>query len=278
MSWKTRKEKGVLQFAWVLLLALFATGCANQELLNAQPQMVENNTAELKASETDNPHFYYVGFAADSTLSVFSNEIMLAKGLFDERFGSEGRSVVMLNSSQTMDNIPMATPENLNATLEDVAQKMDLEQDVLVLYISGHGGYNKGVKVNFWPHHSSWVKPENLRQELDALGFKWKVIVVSACFSGQFANQLNDIDTMVITASSPDRPSFGCTSSDTYTYFGDAYFNNQLPQSLSFEEAYFAAKEEITLKENQMGYPNSLPMLVGGKAIRDKLDSMFIQP
>ncbi len=84
-----------LKKALFIALQLFVVaGCANQELLNAQPQRVLDNTEAVLASEKDRANFYYVGFAADYTLDVFSNEVLLAQDLFDDSFGTKGRSVV----------------------------------------------------------------------------------------------------------------------------------------------------------------------------------------
>jgi hypothetical protein len=50
-----------------------------------------------------------------------------------------------------------------------------------------------------------------------------KVIVVSACYSGGFIDPLQDDRALVITASRPDRRSFGCADESYFTYFGRAF-------------------------------------------------------
>ncbi|WP_084683783.1 C13 family peptidase [Psychromonas hadalis] len=49
---------------------------------------------------------------------------------------------------------------------------------------------------------------------------KWKVIVVSACYSGIYIETLADEYTLVMTASNAEQPSFGCSNSANFTYFG----------------------------------------------------------
>src|SRR3546814_8238085 len=52
--------------------------------------------------------------------------------------------------------------------------------------------------------------------------FKWKVVVVNACYSGGFVPPLRGPGTLVLTAARSDRSSFGCGSDSDITYFGKA--------------------------------------------------------
>ena len=68
------------------------------------------------------------------------------------------------------------------------------------------------------------IDPFWLKSALDKSGIRWRVIVVSACYSGTFINALKDPYTMIITASKADKASFGCTDDADMTYFGRAFF------------------------------------------------------
>lgn len=267
-------------FVKIMLIGLslgLISGCANQEMLNAQPALVEQNTAELLSERPDTTDVYYVGFAADSTLKVFSNEVNYAKQLLDDQFGTKGRSVVLLNNSKTAFEIPMATQHNLDETLRNVSDVMDKEEDMLFVFLSGHGtfhGDEYGLYINYGPNHKGMITPQALKKSLSETDVKWKVLIVSACFSGHFADEIADSHTLVITASDPHNPSFGCSSADEYTYFGEAYFVRQLPKTLSLIKAFEAAKKEITEKENAMGYPNSNPTMAVSQPIEDKLSEI----
>ena len=95
--------------------------------------------------------------------------------------------------------------------------------------------------------------------------------MVSSCFSGQFANEITDLHTLVITAINPNQQSFGCTNTSEFTYFGEAFFKEQLAQNASFIMAFIAAKSRITVKENKMGYENSQPMMVTSNLLSIRL-------
>ena len=102
---------------------------------------------------------------------------------------------------------------------------------------------------------------------------RWKVVVVSACYSGGFIDPLQDERTLVITAARHDRTSFGCADENDFTYFGRAFFKDALPGSRSFEEAFrkadaiVAAREKKELPKEQP----SAPQMQGGAGIAQQL-------
>ena len=61
------------------------------------------------------------------------------------------------------------------------------------------------------------------------------MILVSACYSGVFVPMLSSDTSIVVTAASSERTSFGCKADNDWTFFGDALVNHALrkPQPLS---------------------------------------------
>jgi hypothetical protein len=84
-------------------------------------------------------------------------------------------------------------------------------------------------------------------------GIRWKVVVISACYSGGFLQPLKDDGTLVITAARHDRASFGCADENDFTYFGRAYFEKALPQASSFQDAF--RKAESIVREMELQAP-----------------------
>jgi len=56
-----------------------------------------------------------------------------------------------------------------------------------------------------------------------ACGSRPSVIVMSACYSGQFVSPLMGDNRIILTAARPDRTSFGCGEMDHYTFFDDCF-------------------------------------------------------
>jgi hypothetical protein len=87
------------------------------------------------------------------------------------------------------------------------------------------------------------------------------VIVISACYSGGFIPELEDDHTLIITATSAERQSFGCEDRNEFTYFGEAYFRDTLPGSGNFVEAFEKAVEIVTAREKAEKFEHSNPQI-----------------
>ena len=64
--------------------------------------------------------------------------------------------------------------------------------------------------------------------DIEPHGFGNRLVMIQACFSGQFVPALASPGTVVITAASADKPSFGCDPGNDWTLFGDALVNRAL--------------------------------------------------
>jgi hypothetical protein len=118
------------------------------------------------------------------------------------------------------------------------------------------------------------VTPASLKQYLDDAGIKWRVLFVSSCYSGGFVNALRDENTFIATASAADRKSFGCADENDFTYFGEAYFQQQLTKNDSFIKAFNLASQAIAKREKQEHITPSMPQLSVGEKIRPRLEAL----
>ena len=154
---------------------------------------------------------------------------------------------------------------------------MDKNEDVLFLYLTSHGSREHELSVSFWPLALNDITPEKLRTMLDDAGIKWRVIVVSACYSGGFIKALENDNTLIATASAADKTSFGCSNDAEFTYFGEALFKNQLAHQHSFITAFQNAQTEISKREQAEKIEASQPQLSIGKAIQAQLQRLVVQ-
>jgi hypothetical protein len=237
-------------------------------LSNRQPELLGRALAQLKATSPNQQHIYFVGFAGYGRQAVFKREVLAVRQLFDDRFGTKGRSVALINHPSTANNLPLANIGNLDGTLQHVAKLMDVRRDTLFLFLSSHG--ERGIVAVEMPGIAlAQLRPEQLKKMLDRSGIKKRVVVVSSCHSGSFIPALADPNTLVIAASRADRNSFGCEDRRQWTYFGDAYFNRALRQETSFKRAFDRARELIAAWEAEERLTPSLPQIAGGEALRD---------
>ena len=159
--------------------------------------------------------------------------------------------------------LPMGTPQALSAALARVAETMDRRQDVLVLYTTSHGA-PWGIVYDEGDSGFGAIGPKRLRAILDGLGIGNRVLLISACFSGQFVPVLQSRSSVIVTASSADRTSFGCQSDNDWTFFGDALINHALRGATPLAEAAGQARTQIGRWEAQGGITPSHPQISVG--------------
>jgi hypothetical protein len=97
---------------------------------------------------------------------------------------------------------------------------------------------------------------------------RYKVVVISACYSGVFVPRLANPDTLIITAADAHHPSFGCRDKARWTYFGDAFFNVALRQARSLKDAFVAARALVTKRERRERLEPSNPQMSGGENVQ----------
>jgi hypothetical protein len=229
---------------------------------------------ELSALETERPgvaDIYFLGAGLYAGEDVFMKEVRMIAALFRERFDGEGRTVTLINNPKTLSEHPVASLTSIRDALAHLGSIMNTAEDVLVLYVSSHGSENHELAVDFRPLRFSPITPKALKSALDDSGIRWKVVVVSACYSGGFVDALKDGQTMVVTAAAADRQSFGCGATSEATYLAQALFGEALRKTYSFEEAVKAAGSRIEQWEREKGFTSSQPQVHVGAQVRAKL-------
>lgn len=244
----------------------------NQEqLYYAQPVLMEGAMRTLAPERPGITDLYFVGFGAYASEDVFMKEVQYAQGVFDERFDTRGRSLALINHPTTVHQTPLASVSNLKRALEHIGRVMNPEEDVLFLFLTSHGSKEHELAVSFQRLTLNPMTPADLKTALDAAGIKWRVLMVSACYSGGFIEPLKDDHTLVATASAPDKQSFGCGSESEFTYFGKAVLEEQLKVERYFPAAFEKAAASIKARETAEQKTPSDPRLFLGSAIVPKL-------
>ncbi len=242
-----------------------------EEVLDAQPRLMDEQLARLLPGQPRIPHLYFVGFAGDGSQDVFMREVTSVARLFAQRFGTTGRTVTLVNSPQTATTQPFATATNLARALGRIGRVMNRDEDVLFLYLTSHGSPDHELAVDNGALELDEITPETLRHMLEKSGIKWKVIVVSACYAGGFIPPLQDDHTLIVTAADATHESFGCENGKDFTWFGKAYCDEALRTTYSFVTAFERARETIGKREKEEGETPSNPQIWVGEAIRRHL-------
>ena len=210
---------------------------APQDVL-AEHRRLDRALAGLAPQRKGVTDAYVVSVGLDSDV-VFGREAREAGRVLARRYGAEGRVVVLAGSDgRAPSDLPRGSPGNIAAVLARIAELMDEREDVLILYTTSHGA-PLGIIYNDGDQGFGAISPIRLADMLETLGIKRRLVMISACYSGVFVDPLMSDDSVIITAASSDRTSFGCQADSDWTFFGDALINNGLrkPQPLAAAES-----------------------------------------
>jgi hypothetical protein len=254
-----------------------ADDSGEEALLYEQPGRLVTATEHLEPRDPANPNVFYVGFAGDGEQDIFKREEQFAQQVFGGHFGSEDRSLDLINDNDDRDSYPLATVSALQQSLKLIASRMDVDQDLLVLMLTSHGSRD-GLAVVNGTLPLLQLSPVDLRRALEESGIKWRVVIVSACYSGVFADALKGDNTLVITASDADHSSFGCDDDRDLTYFGEAFLKDSVPATKTLEDAFRKAAALVRERETQEGKTPSNPQMSIGANMREKLHGLEGQP
>ena len=233
----------------------------SEALLYGQEQRLSEALAELRSNNSEVAEMYTLGIAGFGAEEVFNREINYLEKMMNAGFSKPEHSIYLSNTRRDISSRPMATLTSVERSLEALSNVMDKDRDILFLYITSHGNEDKTIAINQPGFDLPYLTSKKLAELLEKTGIKHKVVVLSACYSGGFIEDLEDKNTLIITAAAADKTSFGCDDENQFTYFGQAFFQEALPESSSFEEAFNRAAALIEQWETERELEPSNPQM-----------------
>jgi hypothetical protein len=238
----------------------------------AQPALLDAQLAGLRAGQPGEVELYAMLLAYYPHERVFLREVESAGTIIESGFGAEGRIVRLANSRAEPGRYPLANRRNLESGLARLSQVMG-EEDVLLLYLTSHGS-KELLSAGYWELGTADLDAEALALALANSGIGNAVVIVSACKSGSFVPWLAAPDRLIITASSAERNSFGCSDANEWTRFGDAFFNQALRSTQDFRVAFDIAAALVAEWERADGREASQPQIALGPEIEPVLEQL----
>ncbi|MGE0388193.1 MAG: C13 family peptidase [Gammaproteobacteria bacterium] len=199
------------------------------------------------------------------------NEVRYAQRVVAERFGSAGRSLLLVNNPGTRGSAPLATATNLRHALAGLARHMDPRTDILFLYLASHGSDDFRLAVRLGDAPINDLGAPELARILAQMPVRRKVVVISACYAGGFIDHLRGPETLVIAAARHDRVSFGCEPDNELTFFGRAFLQDALAHEADIVAAFARATRAVRTLEARRHFEHSEPQIAGGQALRAHL-------
>lgn len=235
---------------------------------------LDKQFANLDENDPDIVELYFVGVAGDGLQKVFGREIDFISERIGERFNNENKIIKLINDRKRIGKTSMATKFSIKKSIKTISEKMDLDEDVLLLYVSSHGSQKHAISLKQKGLNIPDLEMGSLSKILDESGIIWQIIIVSACYSGGYIQQLSSPTRMIITSSASDKTSFGCSDDADMTYFGKAFFKEAFYQDVSWEKQFILAKQWIEEKENDEKLTPSNPQIFIGNRIIDQINKI----
>ena len=205
---------------------------------------------------------YVISVALDSD-AVFAREAREAAKVLARRYGAAGRTVTLAGPDGHSAEHPKGSISGVTVALAHVAEFIDPEEDVLVLYLTSHGA-RQGLAYHEGDTGYGILSPYRLGGVLAELGIRRRMVLISACYSGVFVPYLATAETALVTAASADTASFGCEADNDWTFFGDALINRALRKPGPFALAAADAQQTIAQWEAQAQLEPSRPQVAIG--------------
>jgi hypothetical protein len=242
-----------------------------EQVLYAQTARMQEAIDKLTPRIPDRVNLYVVAFAGVGEENVFRNEAQFVVRQFEERFDATGHTLLLVNNPQTLGTLPLASVTNLETAVAAVAERMDVDTDILLLFMTSHGSSDHVLSVSMEPLPLDQIGPDDVSDLLQAAHIRNKVLIISACYSGGFIKPLADDSTMIITAAREDRTSFGCGTDSDITDFGRAFFVEGLNHTDSFTGAFNVAKSLVDAWEVRDHEAHSYPQIASTPQIESAL-------
>lgn len=248
----------------LVILPVAGSAQAPAPLIAADQQRTEQAIARLQPQREGVVDAYVVVVALDSD-PVFNREAREAGRVLARRFDAVGRTLVLAGDEGADKGDAPGTPRDLAIALQGISRLMDRQEDVLVLYSTSHGVPREGIVFKDAVRGMGLISPDRFARGMDSLGFKNRLIMLQACYSGQFVPVLEQPGTIVVTAAADDRSSFGCQAGNDWTLFGTALINHAFRQPLPLDIQFRRAIALIATAESKAELQPSNPQVsIGG--------------
>ncbi len=246
-------------------------GRSAAEILD-QRQRLDAELAKLQPQRPGTVDAYVLTIALDSD-PVFAREAREAGRVLARRYDGAGRTLTLAGPDGTRNDLPQGSIDALIVSLAKIAEVMDPEEDVLVMYSTSHG-LDLGLAYHYGDTGYGILSPQRFKSVLEELGIERRILILSACYSGVFIPEVASPDTAIMTAAASNRTSFGCEAENDWTFYGDAMINRALRQPQSLGDAARAAGRSVAKWESERRLLASLPQMVIGDGVAEWLSEL----
>jgi len=207
------------------------------------------------------PNWKMIVLTGDDSIKAFDNARKKLHELFTS-YGIQESIQLSRASSQQVNGVRATSIANLEQAARDLNVR---DGDGCLVHMTSHGS-----PQGFYIRGQNNLTPDKLNQILkDHCGDRPTVLMVSACYSGIFAEPKYEApNRIILTAARKDKTSFGCGAEETYTYW-DSCLVSELPGSRTWVQLAHNLETCIEKKEGSGGFARSYPQARFGADVKN---------
>ncbi|MDR3087127.1 MAG: C13 family peptidase, partial [Azoarcus sp.] len=171
----------------------------DEDIFYGQPRILAERLATIKPGKPGVPEIFFLGLAG-SEEDVFMRETIAVEQRFRDRYQTSGHSMILVNNPAMARTLPFASLKSLTMALQRIGERMNGKEDLLFLFLTSHGKPDSLFSISLWPFEFTDIDPQSLRKALNDAEIERRIVVISACYSGNFVPALADENTLVMTA------------------------------------------------------------------------------
>jgi hypothetical protein len=249
-SWQKRRSvSGYATPFLIFMLVTLLNGC------NAPPPPAAPGASAIQRPVAGYySHVAALLVAGDDSEAVFDNAVTY----FMDQLASAGLPADRRHALSAVPHRPHGIGDaSLPNLLAEIATLKPGPQGSCLVFMTSHGVPGQGFYLS---RSDATLAPSDLDQALQqGCGTAPTVLIVSGCYSGLYDQQpLTRPNRIILTASAPDRASFGCGTGFIYTYFDDCLLGS-LDGAPDWLTVYLRTRDCVMVRERQSGAEASLP-------------------
>lgn len=202
--------------------------------------------------------------SGDGSLPVWDNAVSRFMAGLQSAGVLAGDPVRLTSSGKAQAGMPLATAEGI---LRSVAAMRPGAGEGCLVFLTSHGIPRMGLALTASPQTP--ISPQALDAALSRGGCAQAptLVVVSSCYSGDFARVLARPNRAVMTAARADRPSFGCGAGYQYTVFDECLLQTLEERPALWTETVRATRACVTRRERELNANPSEPQASIGQQV-----------
>lgn len=248
-----------------------------EQILAEDSQRLAAGIAALAPPRQGVMDVYLLAVGGDGTESVFGRDIRMAREAVTRQTGQPDRVLMLLND-RDYETLPLATRPNIAQALRALAQRLDPQEDLLVVHLVSHGDRDGNLLLRQPGLELPDLSPAAFEGMLSPLADTRKVIVVSACYSGHWVERLAAPDTLVMASARKDRTSFGCGDDSEMTWFTRSLYRDGGFDLADASALFEATADRIRRWEQEQDFPEgewSHPQIAYGASLQEWLETRW---